>query len=61
MQRLKLKTKQSEAPLVLLTIFQCLYKQYSKYKNGDIIKKEFWRLRELSYPKKYKYLSVLED
>lgn len=36
------------------------YKHYPKYKNGEINKKEFSRLCELSYPTIYKYLSIVE-
>jgi len=36
------------------------YKHYPKYKCGDINKKEFSRLCELSYPTIYKYLKIVE-
>ena len=36
------------------------YKHYPKYKKGDINKKEFSRLCDLSYPTIYKYLSIVE-
>ena len=36
------------------------YKHYPMYKKGDINKKEFSRLCELSYPTIYKYLSIVE-
>ncbi len=36
------------------------YKHYRKYKNGEINKKEFSRLCDLSYPTIYKYLSIVE-
>jgi DNA invertase Pin-like site-specific DNA recombinase len=36
------------------------YKHYPKYKNGDINKKEFSRLCQLSYPTVYKYLRIAE-
>lgn len=39
------------------TIF---YKHYPKYKNGEINKKEFARLCNLSYPTIYKYLNIIE-
>lgn len=39
------------------TIF---YKHYPKYKNGEINKKEFSRLCNLSYPTIYKYLHIVE-
>ena len=37
------------------------YKHYSKYKNGEINKKEFSRLCNLSYPTIYKYLRIVEQ
>ena len=36
------------------------YKQYPKYKKGEINKKEFSRLCSLSYPTIYKYLRIVE-
>lgn len=36
------------------------YKHYPKYKNGEINKKEFSRLCNLSYPTIYKYLKIIE-
>ena len=36
------------------------YKHYPKYKNGEINKKEFSRLCNLSYPTIYKYLKILD-
>ena len=36
------------------------YKHYPKYKNGEINKKEFSRLCNLSYPTVYKYLGIVE-
>ncbi len=36
------------------------YKHYPKYKNGEINKKEFSRLCDLSYPTVYKYLRIVE-
>ena len=36
------------------------YKHYPKYKQGEINKKEFSRLCNLSYPTIYKYLSIIE-
>jgi DNA invertase Pin-like site-specific DNA recombinase len=37
------------------------YKHYPKYKGGEINKKEFSRLCNLSYPTIYKYLGVVEN
>lgn len=37
------------------------YKHYSKYKKGEINKKEFSRLCNLSYPTIYKYLRIVEQ
>ncbi|MBK6088283.1 recombinase family protein [Ruminococcus difficilis] len=36
------------------------YRHYPKYKNGEINKKEFSRLCDLSYPTIYKYLKMVE-
>lgn len=36
------------------------YKHYPKYKQGEINKKEFSRLCNLSYPTIYKYLNIIE-
>lgn len=36
------------------------YRHYPKYKNGEINKKEFSRLCDLSYPTIYKYLDMVE-
>ena len=36
------------------------YKHYPKFKKGDINKKEFSRLCDLSYPSIYKYLAIVE-
>ena len=36
------------------------YRYYPKYKNGEINKKEFSRLCDLSYPTIYKYLEIVE-
>ena len=37
------------------------YKHYPKYKKGEINKKEFSRLCNLSYPTIYKYLGIVES
>ena len=37
------------------------YKHYPKYKKGEINKKEFSRLCDLSYPTIYKYLGIVES
>lgn len=37
------------------------YKHYPKYKNGEINKKEFSRLCEVSYPTIYRYIFIVED
>lgn len=37
------------------------YKHYPKYKNGELNKKEFSRLCNLSYPTIYKYLGIVES
>ena len=36
------------------------YRHYPKYKNGEINKKEFARLCDVSYPTIYKYLNMIE-
>ena len=36
------------------------YKHYPKYRQGEINKKEFSRLCDLSYPTIYKYLKIIE-
>ena len=61
MQNAKAKGKSIGRPITtadnIPTIF---YKHYPKYKNGDVNKKEFSRLCELSYPTIYKYLQIVE-
>ena len=61
MQNSKAKGKKIGRPKVteddIPTIF---YKHYPKYKNGDINKKEFSRLCNMSYPTIYKYLRIVE-
>ena len=37
------------------------YKHYPKYKKGEINKKEYSRLCDLSYPTIYKYLGIVES
>lgn len=37
------------------------YKHYPKYKSGEINKKEFSRICNLSYPTIYKYLRIVEN
>lgn len=37
------------------------YKHYPKYKSGEINKKEFSRLCNLSYPTIYKYLGIVDN
>lgn len=61
MQNAKAKGKSIGRPITtadnIPTVF---YKHYPKYKNGDINKKEFSRLCQLSYPTIYKYLQIVE-
>lgn len=40
---------------------QVFYKYYPRYKNGEINKREFARLTNLSAPSIYKYLSIVEN
>ena len=37
------------------------FRHYPKYKNGDINKKEFSRLCNLSYPTIFKYIGMVES
>lgn len=61
MENAKAKGKTIGRPAVtadsIPTIF---YKHYPKYKKGEINKKEFSRLCDLSYPTIYKYLRIVE-
>lgn len=47
-------------PVTADSIPGIFYKHYPKYKKGEINKKEFSRLCDLSYPTIYKYLSIVE-
>lgn len=47
-------------PITADDIPSIFYKHYPKYKNGEINKKEFSRLCNLSYPTVYKYLGIVE-
>lgn len=61
MQNAKAKGKTIGRPVTTTeNIPSIFYKHYPKYKNGDINKKEFSRLCELSYPTIYKYLQIVE-
>lgn len=61
MQNAKAKGKIVGRPIITEdTIPSIFYKHYPKYKNGEINKKEFSRLCNLSYPTIYKYLSIVE-
>lgn len=61
MQNAKAKGKIVGRPVVTEdTIPSIFYKHYPKYKNGEINKKEFSRLCNLSYPTIYKYLGIVE-
>jgi len=61
MQNARAKGKTIGRPLTtadnIPTVF---YKHYPKYKSGDINKKEFSRLCDLSYPTIYKYLQIVK-
>lgn len=48
-------------PVTSDSIPAIFYKHYPKYKKGEINKKEFSRLCDLSYPTIYKYLRIVED
>lgn len=61
MQNAKAKGKQIGRPKVTADdIPHSFYKHYPKYKSGEINKKEFSRLCNLSYPTIYKYLQIAE-
>lgn len=61
MQNAKAKGKQIGRPKVTADdIPHSFYKHYPKYKSGEINKKEFSRLCNLSYPTIYKYLGIVE-
>ena len=61
MQNAKAKGKKLGRPAVTSEdIPSIFYKHYPKYKKGEINKKEFSRLCNLSYPTIYKYLNVVE-
>lgn len=47
-------------PTTAEAIPSIFYKHYPKYKKGEINKKEFSRLCDLSYPTIYKYLRIVE-
>ena len=47
-------------PTTAEDIPRIFYKHYPKYKKGEINKKEFSRLCDLSYPTIYKYLEIVE-
>ena len=62
MQNAKAKGKQIGRPSVTADhIPSIFYKHYPKYKKGEINKKEFSRLCNLSYPTIYKYLRIVES
>ena len=61
MDNAKAKGKSIGRPAVTAdSIPGVFYKHYPKYKNGEVNKKEFSRLCDLSYPTIYKYLSIVE-
>ncbi len=61
MENAKAKGKAIGRPTVTAdSIPAIFYKHYPKYKKGEINKKEFSRLCNLSYPTIYKYLSIIE-
>lgn len=61
MQNAKAKGKAIGRPVSNAeTIPTLFYKHYPKYSNGEINKKEFSRLCNLSYPTIYKYLNIIE-
>ncbi len=61
MQNAKAKGRNIGRPAVTADdIPSVFYKHYPKYKKGEINKKEFSRLCNLSYPTIYKYLHIVE-
>ncbi len=61
MENAKAKGKAIGRPTVTAdSIPAIFYKHYPKYKKGEINKKEFSRLCNLSYPTIYKYLSIID-
>ena len=61
MENAKAKGKKIGRPAVTADdIPSIFYKHYPKYKKGEINKKEFSRICDLSYPTIYKYLRILE-
>ncbi len=61
MQNAKAKGKKIGRPAVTSDdIPSIFYKHYPKYKKGEINKKEFSRLCNVSYPTIYKYLHIVE-
>lgn len=62
MENAKAKGKKIGRPAVSAEdIPSIFYKHYPKYKKGEINKKEFSRLCNVSYPTIYKYLHIVED
>ncbi len=61
MENAKAKGKAIGRPSVTAdSIPAIFYKHYPKYKKGEINKREFSRLCNLSYPTIYKYLSIVD-
>lgn len=61
MENAKAKGKKIGRPAVTSEdIPSIFYKHYPKYKKGEINKKEFSRLCNLSYPTIYKYLKIVD-
>lgn len=61
MQNAKAKGKKIGRPSVTSDDIPAIfYRHYPKYKKGEINKKEFSRLCNLSYPTIYKYLNIVE-
>ena len=62
MQNAKAKGKKIGRPAVTSEdIPSIFYKHYPKYKKGEINKKEFSRLCNVSYPTIYKYIRIVEN
>lgn len=62
MENARLKGKAIGRPSTTVNdIPHIFYRHYPKYKKGEINKKEFSRLCNLSYPTIYKYLNIVES
>ena len=62
MENAKSKGKQIGRPITTSdNIPYLFYKHYSKYKKGELTKKDLSRLCSISYPTVYKYIRIMEE